>query len=392
MLIDEIKNEIIKTGYIDKISMGNYFHMKYKDLYNKIFTLTEELTTTYKVNLSLRARVIFLIKYDCNINLIIKDGKFLTFDRSFDDFIYKHSNSAKLGWDKIKITMLNESIYSIDQTLELINKMNNDEIFGRSKNRTLIKKNIILYNSILHYSKPLEIFDRNNNKFPTKIIFIRDYNCDLNNLLCKKCENNYVYYNSQNKMFNAICKKCYYDMDDFYPQKGYFKKKYGKEWEFFYKQDRITIKNKKVNSLEWFINKYGEHMGKIKYEEYSKKRVSNILNLSLSSYSKISQELFWMIYDNLTEDEKKCCFFKELNREVFINSNNKTYIPDFLYKNKIIEYDGSYWHNEVKDNKRNLFYDNNGYKFLVISDNDFNRQKKPIDIVNKCINFLRDEK
>jgi len=115
------------------------------------------------------------------------------------------------------------------------------------------------------------------------------------------------------------------------------------------------------------------------------------MGLSISAYSKISQELFWLIHNELSDYEISSCYFKELNREVFINGNSKTYIPDFIYKNKIIEYDGLYWHDEIKDNRRNQFYFDNGYELLVITDNDFNRQKKPQDVVNKCVKFLRNE-
>ena len=389
--LDKIKNEILKTEYLEDVTIGNYFHMKYKDLYNTIIKVTECLEKTYKVNLLFRSRVLFLIKYDCNLSKINKNGRFLTFDRKSDDFIEKSSNSAKSGWDKIKNNLNTEGIYTLDIVVNLLKNIPDSEIFGKSKNRVINKKDPKLYNSIIHYSKDLNIFDRNSNKLPSKIIFIRDYNSDIKKLLCCSCNNNYVYYNHTINNFNKICKKCYYNSDDFYPQIGYFKKKYGEKWEDFYNQDRLKIKNKKVNSFEWFKDKYGKDEGTIKYLKDSNKRVENIINLSINSYSKISQELFWLIYNDLSDNEKINCFFKELNKEVFIHNDNKFYIPDFVYKDKIIEYDGQYWHDKNKDKERDSFYFKNGYKLLKISDNDFNRQKKPKEIIIKCVNFLRDE-
>ena len=389
--LETIKKDIINTGYIDDIAIGTYFHMKYKELYKKILELTKPLEVTYKVNLLFRGRVLFIIKYNCDLSKITIHNKYLTFDRKLDDFVNKSHNHTKLGWDKIKKSLNSVDIFKFNETQKLVKNMLDCEIFGRSKNRTLIKKNPKLYNSILYHSKELENFDRNNNKFPSKIIFIRDYNSEFDKLLCDDCQINYVTYNTKSCNFNKKCKKCYYKTDDFYPQIGFFKKKYGDNWEEFYKKDRESIKNKKVNSLGWYIKKYGEFEGGLRYDEYSKERVSNILNLSISSYSKISQELFWLIYNELSDNEISSCYFKELNREVFINVGSKTHIPDFMYKNKIIEYDGSYWHDKIKDIRRNQFYFDNGYELLVITDNDFNRQKKPQDVVNKCVNFLRNE-
>ena len=39
--------------------------------------------------------------------------------------------------------------------------------------------------------------------------------------------------------------------------------------------------------------------------------------------------------------------------------------------------------------KRKDFYIKNGYELLVISDTEFNRQKKPNTVVDKCLNFLK---
>ena len=94
----------------------------------------------------------------------------------------------------------------------------------------------------------------------------------------------------------------------------------------------------------------------------------------------------------MSNEEKINCHFKELNEEISINKDGKTYIADFVYKNKIIEYDGSYWHDKDKDIIRNSFYYDNGYEVLIITDEQFNRQKKTKEVINKCVNFLKNEK
>ena len=163
--LETIKKDIINTGYIDDIAIGTYFHMKYKELYKKILELTKPLEVTYKVNLLFRGRVLFIIKYNCDLSKITIRNKYLTFDRKLDDFVNKSHNHTKLGWDKIKKSLNSVDIFKFNETQKLVKNMLDCEIFGRSKNRTLIKKNPKLYNSILYHSKELENFDRNNNKY-----------------------------------------------------------------------------------------------------------------------------------------------------------------------------------------------------------------------------------
>ena len=391
MNLTEIKNNILTTGYIDDIKIGTYFHMRYRDLYNKIINITNSLSDTYKENLLFRSRVKFIIDYDCELNNLWVDGKYLIFNRQQDKFIQTEKNSAKVYWEKFNNEIEKTEIYSLNLTIDKLKVLTNDDIFGKFKNRTINAKDPILYKSILHHSSSIDGFNLNNKKLPARIIFIRDMVADINKLKCSECSINFTTFNHTEKQFNNVCKKCYYLKDDFYPQVGFFKKKHGDQWEYYYNEDREKIKNIQVNSLKWFISKYGEVDGGVRYNEYVGKRVDNIYNLSISSYSAISQELFWGVYNKLTEDQKKNCYFKELNYEQKITIDDKSYIPDFVYKDKIIEYDGSYWHNEIKDNNRNSFYEKNGFKYLIITDKDYNRNKKNITIIDKCINFLLHE-
>lgn len=66
----------------------------------------------------------------------------------------------------------------------------------------------------------------------------------------------------------------------------------------------------------------------------------------------------------------------------------KIIMVDFLCENKIIEYDGDYWHKDKKDidKKRDSFLKSKGYKILRILDSEY-RKNKGI-ILNECINFL----
>ena len=85
-----------------------------------------------------------------------------------------------------------------------------------------------------------------------------------------------------------------------------------------------------------------------------------------------------------------------------------TIYPDFLYKNKIIEFNGDYWHcnpkqygsnsharNKLmvsdvwkKDHKRLQFLKSRGYDILVIWESDYRENSKMV--VAKCLGFLND--
>jgi hypothetical protein len=85
-------------------------------------------------------------------------------------------------------------------------------------------------------------------------------------------------------------------------------------------------------------------------------RMDRIVKLKGNRYSQISQDLFWEIHDKLIN--KTNVYFHNLNSEFVIripesfNYINTVMIVDFKYKNKIIEYNGNYWHDCDKDNIR----------------------------------------
>jgi very-short-patch-repair endonuclease len=391
MEINKLKNELLDTGYLNNIKIGSYFHAKYPTLYKELLKHTKELDQTYWSNKYLRSRFIFLIKYNLDSSKIKNNDKFFTFDRKRDDFVDRTGNYVSNGWKIIK-NSIPEEVYDKERTIRILKYENlYTNFFGKAKNRVMIKQNPILYNSIYFHTKYLDNLNKNNSKFSSRIVFLVKYDGDPDKFKCDMCSDNVPSYNCSINDFNRICKDCF-KTTDHYPHKGYFIKKYGDNWEYYYNEDRKKISNYKVNSLTWFIFKYGDSKGRLKHNEYLKKRLEVLDNLKTKKVSKISQKLFWLIYDELTEEEKEKCFFKELNREKLIKVNDsKYYFPDFILDKKIIEYDGSYWHNEDDDKVRNEFYNKNGFDVLCINENEFNRKTKNYDIITKCLNFLRYE-
>jgi hypothetical protein len=69
-------------------------------------------------------------------------------------------------------------------------------------------------------------------------------------------------------------------------------------------------------------------------------------------YSKISQELFWRLYNKLDNDLKSNAFFKELNKElcIYCEDFNKICFVDFCIPeiNFCLEFYGDYWHRNPK--------------------------------------------
>lgn len=119
-----------------------------------------------------------------------------------------------------------------------------------------------------------------------------------------------------------------------------------------------------------------------------------------SGTSRPSQELFWNVYSHLKLEEKYCNF-AELNHEKTLTistedkqallehtkMNKRKYSLDFVYKNKIIEYDGTYWHSDLeKEAAKEAFLNHKGYTVLHILDDDY--QIDPEKELNKCIDFL----
>lgn len=146
--------------------------------------------------------------------------------------------------------------------------------------------------------------------------------------------------------------------------------------------------NCNTNKLKFytFINGYGN-------SEYNLcEQCNNVLN----GVSKISQKLFWEIYKEL--DDKTGCYFHELNYEKrfyidenFIKqnklSNKKYYKPDFVYKNKIIEFDGTFYHTNIeKEIIKDNFFSTIGKEIYHIIDKEYISNKQVT--IQKCLDFL----
>ena len=161
-------------------------------------------------------------------------------------------------------------------------------------------------------------------------------------------------------------------------------------------------KRQSTFSLEKCIQNYGEKQGKERWLERQKKWHKNYKK---QNFSKISQELFWFIVRNLDDltgiyfaelDENKKKDMSGKNWEYTLKLDNSFIKPDFYIENsnKIIEFDGTYWHNNNKIRNTNKNRENvrdqkilkNGFKVLHIKEELYKENKEKI--IRDCLEFI----
>lgn len=114
--------------------------------------------------------------------------------------------------------------------------------------------------------------------------------------------------------------------------------------------------NCKINELNFLT--FGIGYGNSEY------KLCGSCNNVLNGVSKLSQKLFWSIFENL---DNVNCYFHELNYEFVLKmdedfklkykkANKRWYKLDFLTGKKIIEFDGTFYHKDKeKDNVADKF-------------------------------------
>ena len=162
-------------------------------------------------------------------------------------------------------------------------------------------------------------------------------------------------------------------------------------------------------TLEKCIDKYGEELGYKKFIDRQTKWKHSLQKAFNHNGSKYTQSA---ISNNMI---KELCDILKIDvpiSELCLINNNKNrikthYFYDFYYNDKIIEFNGDYWHcnpntwkpdtinkslkltaQEVwnKDNDKKICAESNGYKVLVIWEFDYKQNKEAI--IKKCIDFL----
>jgi very-short-patch-repair endonuclease len=115
-------------------------------------------------------------------------------------------------------------------------------------------------------------------------------------------------------------------------------------------------------------------------------------SIIFKSYSKVSQELFWEIYNHLPEELKEHTHFGELNSEYRVMYNKekrRNYFYDFCITSLklIIEFDGAYWHSlkgaKERDAHKQKIIEDLGFKVIRVNELDYYEDKEKL--IDYCV-------
>lgn len=185
--------------------------------------------------------------------------------------------------------------------------------------------------------------------------------------------------------------------------KYYLKKTEGDEIE----AKELLSKRQTTFSLGKCIEKHGQELGLLKWQERQEKWIANIESKSNEEKLRINRLKTANGY-SVSRAELEICELLNLpiNSQICIDPN-KGYVYDIVIDKKIIEYNGDYWHmnpskyNEndyngrvhmsakeiwIKDKAKIDFAKSLGYEVLVIWEFEYKQDKQAT--IDKCKNFL----
>lgn len=185
----------------------------------------------------------------------------------------------------------------------------------------------------------------------------------------------------------------------------YFVEKYGfEEGILKFKQSCAS----KANTIDSFIQRYGEIIGKEKWERLADTRSKYVRQSSLAN------NLFNEILNNLPQEIHSSVFFDSKHSEYFFAKRGyKTMFVDFYVASsrKVIEFAGDYWHrnpevykpdfyvHQAKSSAKDLYQKTiernlvletiHSCEVLLVWENEYKKNKE--EILHKCLNFLNEQ-
>lgn len=169
---------------------------------------------------------------------------------------------------------------------------------------------------------------------------------------------------------------------------------------------KMLKQRQSTNTLEKFINRYGDVGGNIKFEQRQEKWKKSLNNHFLKNGDSRSPQSTFAI--NLITDICNRLELKYPKKEKFMTDKlGNHFAYDLCINKKIIEFNGDYWHcnpniynenffNKSKqmtakqiwdlDDKKRKCAEENGYKILYIWEDEYNNSPK--NTLKKCIDFL----
>jgi hypothetical protein len=183
-------------------------------------------------------------------------------------------------------------------------------------------------------------------------------------------------------------------------------------------ESKEMVRKRNSFTKEKCITKYGEEAGLVFWKNRQIKWQNTLKSKSLEeidrinrakmfkrSYSKVSQELFWLIYKEIRHEYRDIFFATlgedgnrvDLNNEygLYTTKNRFRYLDFYITDvNKCIEFDGDYWHgqkrgNQERDKEREIEIRDSlmDIKIHHVKENDF--RSNPQLVLEECLEFIR---
>jgi hypothetical protein len=290
------------------------------------------------------------------------------------EFIKKRYEDEKIEYDNII------DLYSKDDVNKLLNS---DEFFykkyfGKGNVRTLKSKNLKLYKSIIEHTKEyMNIIPHYN--FSASLLIAAELNFDVSNNYCN-CGRT-ILYDVTNLIIKTTgtCKFCDKQNSGF--SIGNYKVRFG---DNYLEEWHKACQNRSKKILEtYYKNKEGIN--------------------SHSSISKVSREFFEKLIKKLKNTEN--IYTDVINHEYIVyltkedlnilNENNiekHVFYLDFWQNNKVIEFNGTYWHRNLKhvdEIRKYILEKNHGMSVMFVDECEY--YKNPDIILAECVNFLEEK-
>jgi uncharacterized C2H2 Zn-finger protein len=224
---------------------------------------------------------------------------------------------------------------------------------------------------------------------------------------CYNKECNVKWYNNNSdrmKKFKNSFNETHKNKDVTWTQIGYWLKKGFSEEE---SKKKIEDKKEEIKfTLKNCIKWYGEFDGPIKFKERQEKWIKTMRTKSSEEISRINR---LKVYSDFFQSKAELELIKILNLEscFVIPDGDSGYVFDMRKNNKLIEYNGDFWHCNPKIYERNYFNKRlkmfswqkwekdeiksnyakeKGYEILIIWEDDFKKDKE--NVIKKCVEFL----
>lgn len=179
----------------------------------------------------------------------------------------------------------------------------------------------------------------------------------------------------------------------------------------FYASD-ADYKKAQTRNLDWFVEKYGEEEGRIRHRAKTETWLQTMASKPEAERLRINS-LKFNVHGPVSKGETQLTnALKEIIPEIetqfhLINSKDRWYVYDIRFKNRLIEFDGDFWHmnpeqfdanyvhpvSKLKasdkwaiDSRKTSRAIEAGFELHRVWESHYNKDKE--QVIQECINFL----